>query len=56
MIDEAGHTELRTCTDSGEPIHNGPVPTEIVIGGHCFDYLYSLASPSASCPASTCPW
>ena len=43
MIDEAGHTELRTCTDSGEPIHNGPVPTEIVIGGHYFDYLYSPA-------------
>lgn len=43
ILDEAGHGDIRTCTDTGEPIHNGPVPSEVVLPGHVYDYVYSPA-------------
>jgi len=48
IIDGAGHTEIRTCTDIGEPMHAGAMPTGIVIEGHYFDYLYSPAALAES--------
>ena len=44
IIDGAGHTEIRTCTTIGEPMHAGAMPTGIVIDGHYLDYLYSPAA------------
>jgi hypothetical protein len=43
IIDAAGHSDIRTCTDTGEAIHHGPVPSEVVLPDRVYDYLYSPA-------------
>lgn len=43
ILDDEGHCDIRTCTDTGEPINNGSVPAELYVAGHFHDYLYSPA-------------
>ena len=43
ILDGEGHRDIRTCTDTGEPINNGPMPAELYVAGHFHDYLYSPA-------------
>jgi hypothetical protein len=43
ILDETGHSDIRVCTETGEPITDGPVPPMVVLPGRVYDYLYSPA-------------